>query len=98
MGLADCCSVAAESMAKAMGLNVRPGGKPVPTLQADHWTRWLKPNTSDEDVDVELNKEQNEDRITVLLAALGRCTTIRPGGWVQKRTSFLERHSDTSSK
>jgi hypothetical protein len=39
----SCCSVAAESLAQPMGLTVRLDAKPVPPLQADHWTRWLQP-------------------------------------------------------
>ena len=89
------CSVAAERLATAMGLTVRPDAKPVPTLQADHWTRWLQPPTHNDDVDVELGT-QDGGRITVLLASLGRCVTGSEGGWVQKRTSFLERQDECS--
>jgi hypothetical protein len=90
-----CCSVAAERLATAMGLTVRPGAKPVPTLQADRWTRWLQPPTHNDNVDVELGT-QDGGRITVLLASLGRCVTGSRGGWVQKRTSFLERQDECS--
>ena len=87
--------MAAESLATAMGLTVRPDAKPVPTLQADHWTRWLQPPTHNDDVDVELGTQVG-GRITVLLASLGRCITGSQGGWVQKRTSFLERQDECS--
>ena len=90
--------MAAENLAIAMGLNVRPDGKPAPTLQADHWTRWLQPPTHTDDVDIELGTRQDGGRLTVLLASLGRCITARQGGWVQKRTSFLERHDSAESQ
>ena len=83
-----CSSVGAESLAIAMGLTSRPDNKPVATSQADHWARWLKPNTPADDVDIDLGTEHH---VTVLLAALGRVQARRQNGWQQRRVSFLER-------